>query len=43
MNTETKKNYNPDWQEVYAEMVAVPDEAVTHVQPGQRVFVDTSK
>ena len=34
-------SYDPDWQAKYQEMVVTAEEAVSHVQPGQRIFVAT--
>lgn len=36
-----KPSYDLHWKEKYADMIATADEAVAHVQPGQRVFVGT--
>lgn len=35
------KNYDPDWQEKYADMVTTSDAAMTRLRPGQRVFIGT--
>jgi len=32
---------NPEWKERYSDMIATADEAVSHIRPGQRVFVGT--
>jgi acyl-CoA hydrolase/GNAT superfamily N-acetyltransferase len=34
-------SYNPDWKEDYAEMIVTAAEAVSHMQPGHRVFIGT--
>ncbi|HDP33523.1 MAG TPA: GNAT family N-acetyltransferase [Candidatus Hydrogenedentes bacterium] len=34
-------SHNPDWQQDYAEMVVTAKEAVSHIQPGQSVFLGT--
>ncbi|RJP73038.1 MAG: GNAT family N-acetyltransferase [Candidatus Abyssobacteria bacterium SURF_17] len=41
MNEEPKINYDPNWQQTYRSMVATPEQAVSHIRPGQRVFVGT--
>ena len=33
--------YDQDWQQKYKDMVSTPTQALTHVQPGQRVFIGT--
>ncbi len=33
--------YDNDWQEKYADLISTPKKALTHVKPGQRVFVGT--
>ena len=40
-NAEKKISYDPNWQEKYPETVVTAAEAVSHVHPGQRVFVGT--
>ncbi len=41
MSTEKKPSYNPDWQREYADEVVTAREAVSHIQPGMRVFLGT--
>ena len=41
MNEKKYSSYNPNWQEEYQDMVVTAQEAVTHVQPGNRVFIGT--
>lgn len=41
MTQEKKITYDPGWKEKYAEMIVTPEEGVSHVHPGQRVFVGT--
>jgi len=36
-----KASYDLNWQEKYQEMLANPQQAMTHIQPGQRVFIGT--
>ena len=36
------KNYDPDWQEKYSDMIATPYQAVAKIKPGQRVFIGTA-
>lgn len=36
-----KPSYDVNWKEKYAEMITTVDDAVAHVQPGQRVFIGT--
>ena len=33
--------YDQDWQRKYKDMISTPTRALTHVQPGQRVFIGT--
>jgi acyl-CoA hydrolase/GNAT superfamily N-acetyltransferase len=33
--------YDQDWQRKYEDMIDTPDKALSHVQPGQRVFIGT--
>ncbi|MEN8140212.1 MAG: GNAT family N-acetyltransferase [Thermodesulfobacteriota bacterium] len=33
--------YDPQWQEKYAEMLVSPRKALSHVRPGQRLFIGT--
>ncbi len=40
--TNTKEiTYDPDWQDKFGDMVATAKDAVSHIRPGQRVFVGT--
>jgi acyl-CoA hydrolase/GNAT superfamily N-acetyltransferase len=41
MSTEHKISYDPDWKKKYADIIVAAEEAVSHVQPGQRVFIGT--
>ncbi|MBI5557173.1 MAG: 4-hydroxybutyrate CoA-transferase [Deltaproteobacteria bacterium] len=41
MKQPAKVQYDPKWQEKYADMIATPKKAVSHVRNGQRVFVGT--
>lgn len=34
-------SYDPDWKQKYPEMIVSAQEAVRHIQPGQRVFIGT--
>ena len=36
------KNYDPDWQQKYSDMIATPHQAVAKIKPGQRVFIGTA-
>ena len=40
-NKNNKLAYNPDWQTEYSEMITTPEESVSYIRPGQRVFVGT--
>ena len=33
--------YDANWQSRYADLIASPKQALSHVRPGQRVFVGT--
>ncbi|WP_456387450.1 GNAT family N-acetyltransferase [Desulfolithobacter sp.] len=33
--------YNSDWKERFADMIATPAKALSHLRPGQRVFIGT--
>lgn len=33
--------YDQDWQQKYEDMIATPSKALSHVRPGQRVFIGT--
>ena len=35
------KSWDPDWQKKYEDMIATPEEAVSRIRPGQRVFIGT--
>ncbi|MCX5769728.1 MAG: GNAT family N-acetyltransferase [Candidatus Hydrogenedentes bacterium] len=39
--SERKISYNPDWQKAHADQVVTADQALSHVKPGQRVFIGT--
>ncbi|HUW61580.1 MAG TPA: GNAT family N-acetyltransferase [Candidatus Bathyarchaeia archaeon] len=39
--SERKISYNPDWQKAHADQVVNADQALSHVKPGQRVFIGT--
>jgi acyl-CoA hydrolase/RimJ/RimL family protein N-acetyltransferase len=39
--SERKITYNPDWQKAHADQVVTADQALSHVKPGQRVFIGT--
>ncbi|UCD56689.1 MAG: 4-hydroxybutyrate CoA-transferase, partial [Candidatus Hydrogenedentota bacterium] len=41
MSEHRKISYDPNWQEKYRPMIATPEEAVSHVMPGHRVFIGT--
>jgi acyl-CoA hydrolase/N-acetylglutamate synthase-like GNAT family acetyltransferase len=41
MNASTTSSYDLNWQQKYQESVVTAQEAVKHVQPGQRVFLGT--
>ncbi len=41
MNDMHKTNFDANWKDKYRDMVVTAEEAVSHVQPGQRVFVGT--
>ena len=36
------KNYDPDWQRKYSDMIATPYQAAAKIKPGQRVFIGTA-
>ncbi|MFA7382468.1 MAG: GNAT family N-acetyltransferase [Desulfurivibrionaceae bacterium] len=36
------KDYDPDWQEKYSDMLATPYQAAARIKPGQRVFIGTA-
>ncbi|HOZ45438.1 MAG TPA: GNAT family N-acetyltransferase [Candidatus Hydrogenedentes bacterium] len=41
MKNETSISYDPNWQNEYQEMVSTAEDAVAHIQPGQRIFIAT--
>ncbi len=41
MNRPKQTGYDPNWQERYKDMIATPGHAVSHLRPGQRVFIGT--
>ena len=41
MSNRTETSYDPAWQQKYQDAVVSAAEAISHVQPGQRVFVGT--
>lgn len=41
MNERSNGIYDPDWQNRYDSMVVTASEAVSHIQPGNRVFIGT--
>ena len=41
MNKPKQTEYDPGWQDKYKNMIATPGQAVSHLQPGQRVFIGT--
>ena len=41
MNSQKIVEYDQNWQEKYQDMIASPQKAVTHIRPGQRVFIGT--
>ncbi|PXF56263.1 MAG: 4-hydroxybutyrate CoA-transferase [Deltaproteobacteria bacterium] len=41
MNKTNQTGYDPNWQEKYKNMIATPGQSVSHLQPGQRVFIGT--
>ena len=41
MNEHRKITHDPNWQEKYGSMISSPAEAVSHILPGQRVFIGT--
>lgn len=38
---ERKVSWDPNWQEKFGDMIVTPEEAVSHIQPGSRVFIGT--
>lgn len=41
MSKNSELAYNPDWQSEYQEMISTPEESVSQIRPGQRIFVGT--
>jgi acyl-CoA hydrolase/GNAT superfamily N-acetyltransferase len=41
MNKPNQTEYDPNWQDKYKDMIATPGQAVSHLRPGQRVFIGT--
>ncbi len=41
MNKPKQTEYDPRWQEKYKNMIATPGQAVSHLRPGQRIFIGT--
>ncbi|MCX8033528.1 MAG: GNAT family N-acetyltransferase [Thermoleophilia bacterium] len=41
MTTGRKTDYDPDWQEKYKDMIMTAEQAVSHIRPGQRIFIGT--
>ncbi len=41
MNKPNQTGYDPNWQDKYKDMIATPGQAVSHLRPGQRVFIGT--
>ena len=41
MNKPNQTGYDPNWQDKYKNMIATPGQAVSHLRPGQRVFIGT--
>lgn len=35
------KDFDPQWEEKYASLIATPEQAVARIRPGQRVFIGT--
>ncbi|UCF06268.1 MAG: GNAT family N-acetyltransferase [bacterium] len=42
MSKQIEHGYDTDWQERYGNIVMTPEEAVSHIRPGQRVFIGTA-
>ena len=36
-----ENSFDPEWKEKYKELIVTADHAVSHIQPGSRVFVGT--
>ncbi|MBN1347491.1 MAG: GNAT family N-acetyltransferase [Phycisphaerae bacterium] len=41
MSAKHNVSYDPRWQSKYASMIQSADEAVSHIRPGQRIFIGT--
>ncbi len=41
MNKPNQTGYDPNWQDKYKDMIATPGQAVSHLRPGQRIFIGT--
>jgi acyl-CoA hydrolase/GNAT superfamily N-acetyltransferase len=41
MNKPNQTEYDPNWLDKYKDMIATPGQAVSHLRPGQRVFIGT--
>lgn len=41
MNKPNQTEYDPNWQDKYKDMIATPGQAVSHLRPGQRIFIGT--
>ncbi len=41
MNKPNQTGYDPNWQDKYKNMIATPGQAVSHLRPGQRIFIGT--
>ncbi|MCK4426463.1 MAG: 4-hydroxybutyrate CoA-transferase, partial [Deltaproteobacteria bacterium] len=41
MDKPKQTEYDPNWQDKYKNMIATPGQAVSHLRPGQRVFIGT--
>ncbi|MBW1801010.1 MAG: GNAT family N-acetyltransferase [Deltaproteobacteria bacterium] len=38
---EKKITYDPDWKTKYQDIITTPEQAVSHITPGQRIFIGT--
>ena len=41
MNGTEHVGYDPNWQEKYKDMIVTAEQAVAHINPGQRIFIST--
>ena len=41
MNKPNQTGYDPSWRDKYKNMIATPGQAVSHLRPGQRIFIGT--